>query len=337
MAPMSPHISGRFSPLERGWQVVGLLCCALALLVHVSPARAGDKASAESLFREGKQLMKDGNVDEACRKFEASWQADPAIGALLNLALCHQKQGKTASAWAEFTQAASIARRSGDEDRARGAQEHADKLEPRLSYLTISVAQPPPELAVQRNGEDVAEGSLGTAVAVDPGAHEIVATAPGYTKWSTSITVGANGDRKAVQIPPLEPGAADEPPPPAGDGEPSPAQGIAGWTFLGVGAAGLAVGAVLGIVATVQVGELEDPNCPDKECNLAGQEERDDAEAIANGSTAMFIIGGVFAATGLVLLLTDDSGDDAGTDELSAALLPALGPTGAGLTLTGTF
>src|SRR5688500_18545046 len=70
-----------------------------------------DKALAEVLFREGRQLLQRGETDAACEKFAESHRLDEALGTLLNLAVCHESQGRFASAWAEFHQAAATARR----------------------------------------------------------------------------------------------------------------------------------------------------------------------------------------------------------------------------------
>src|SRR5690606_30041935 len=88
------------------------LWAALCVLIVSGTARA-DKATAESLFQEGKRLMEQGQIEEACPKFQASMDAEPSVGAMLNLARCHELTGKTATAWAEYTEAANLARRAG--------------------------------------------------------------------------------------------------------------------------------------------------------------------------------------------------------------------------------
>jgi Tfp pilus assembly protein PilF len=78
---------------------------------------AGDKATAEALFGDGRRLMAQGNYRDACPKFEASVKLDPGVGAILNLADCYEKNGQTASAWAEFREASAAARAAGSKDR----------------------------------------------------------------------------------------------------------------------------------------------------------------------------------------------------------------------------
>ena len=49
------------------------------------------------------------------------------LGTLLNLATCHEKLGRTASAWGEFKEAATLAEKRGEKDRATFANEHLAK------------------------------------------------------------------------------------------------------------------------------------------------------------------------------------------------------------------
>src|SRR5258706_7717246 len=92
----------------------------LARLCVVEDARA-DIASAEALFREGRELLAAGKVAEACLKFGESQRQDPSPGTLLNLAACHAKQGKAASAWAEYLAAKRAALTANRSDLAEEA------------------------------------------------------------------------------------------------------------------------------------------------------------------------------------------------------------------------
>src|SRR5262249_31438023 len=92
----------------------------LVVAAAMSTARAstaeGTSAVAEALYQQGKRLMDAGHVSEACIKFAESQRVEPATGTLLNLANCHQQEGKTATAWAEFTQAAEQSEQKGQTD-----------------------------------------------------------------------------------------------------------------------------------------------------------------------------------------------------------------------------
>jgi tetratricopeptide (TPR) repeat protein len=203
------------SALRRG----ALTAALVAGLLGVGPraraeASADDKALATTLFREARALMTEGRTPEACAKFEESHRLDPSGGTILNLALCHEKEGKLARSWSEFSEAIAFARRDYRADREAEAQDHANKLEPRLSRLTVVVsdAAKVEGLRVERDGRDLAPPSWSLAIPVDGGAHTVRATAPGRMSWSQSIDVPNEGGAVTIEIPGL---ALAPPPPPA--------------------------------------------------------------------------------------------------------------------------
>src|SRR5262249_15429731 len=153
--------------------------------------------AAEALFIEAKKLMNDGNYRDACPKLAESQRLDPGGGTLITLALCHEADGKTASAWAEFGEALTIALKDGREDRATVARLHAERLEPRLCHLTIRVDSEVSNLQgieVTQDGVMLERPAWGTALPVDPGEHHIEARAPGMKTWKGSVLVGASSD-----------------------------------------------------------------------------------------------------------------------------------------------
>src|SRR6185295_16031570 len=102
-------------------------------------ATPADTVTAEALFQQGRSLLLEERIAEACPKLAESFRVDPSTGTLAALAMCHEKQGKLASAWAEFTDVESRARREGRKDREKLARASADALTPRLSTLEIEV------------------------------------------------------------------------------------------------------------------------------------------------------------------------------------------------------
>jgi tetratricopeptide (TPR) repeat protein len=175
--------------------------CVLALVVAVlmsapSSALADDKALAESLFVEARALMAQGKYVEACPKLEASNRADPATGTLLNLAMCYEKVGKTATAWATYLQVAG----APQNDRAAYARQHADALLPTLSKLTIQVPNAPADAHVTRDGIVVPSGGFGAAIPVDPGHHVIEATAAGRVRFHREIDVASGATTTTVIV-----------------------------------------------------------------------------------------------------------------------------------------
>lgn len=105
--------------------LAGALVLALPFGAHAAEA---DSASAEALFREGKRLMDAGRYPEACPKLAESYRLDPATGALLATALCYERAGRLASAWAAYTEAAARAKQEGSVDREEIARDKAAEL-----------------------------------------------------------------------------------------------------------------------------------------------------------------------------------------------------------------
>jgi hypothetical protein len=275
---------------------------ALALFSHVGPCfadpTAAERAVAETLFKDAKKLMARGKVPEACEKFASSYKIDPAGGTLLNLAMCHEVEGKTATAWTEFNEALSLAKKSGRADRQKAANEHIAALEPRLSRLTITPpAGAPPGFEIRIDGVPVAAAAIGTAIPVDPGEHVASASAPGKKPWEVKITLV---ERKpaTLAVPPLEDAQPKPPPPPPGVPWKLPA-GIAG---LGVGATLLAVGTGFGVHAVSLGGEVR-TGCPKGACSPAGWEALGDGRAAARVSNGTLIAGGAAAIAGAVLVV----------------------------------
>ncbi len=170
-------------------------------------AQSNDKAAAEALFREARQLVANHDYRAACPKFEESHRLDPGVGTLANLARCYEKTQRLASAWATYLEAEALANKRGEPKRARQAADQAKRLESKLNRLTIVVdkANPIRGLVVYRNGKTVGRASWGSHVPVDQGDIEIRAEAPGYVSWKTLVVIGNDSKRNhVVEVPALE-------------------------------------------------------------------------------------------------------------------------------------
>jgi len=185
-----------------------LLACALwlALPAPVAAQTETHAAVAEALYRQARDLMAAGKYDQACPKFAESQRLDPATGTLLNLAACHEKQGRLATAWLEYSDAQMAARRDAREDRVDYARTRAQELEPKLSRLTLTLASGADEaaLSIELDGASVGRAVLGAPTPVDPGLHTVRVSAPGKKPWSASVQVGAMADQQSLVIPALE-------------------------------------------------------------------------------------------------------------------------------------
>ena len=193
------------------------LIAALGASLALAPAsgalaQADTRAAvAEALYRQARDLMAAEKYDEACPKFAESQRLDPATGTLLNLAACHERQGKLASAWTEYSDAMAAARRDQREDRVEYARQRMLELEPKLSHLTLTLqpAADHPGLTLELDDAALGVAVIGAAMPIDPGPHTIVAKAPGKKPWSQRIEIGAVADSRMLSIPPLEDAPAE--------------------------------------------------------------------------------------------------------------------------------
>jgi hypothetical protein len=295
-----------------------MLCVALA-----TPAFAqapSNKAAAEALFIDGRNLMAQGKHAEACPKFEASQKLEPGIGTMLNLAQCYEATGRTASAWAQYREAIPLARAAGSREREDFALERSKALESRLSTLTIRAMGGGADgvaLSVRRDGVSVDPAELGTPIPVDPGPHQVEASAPGKAPWSTKVQVTGDAASVSIDIPKLDETPAGSTPPsaaPAASPDPGTQHGsIQKPLAIGVAAVGL-VGLGIGTYFGLSAGSKWDDAkaaCRDYpyDCSAEALDNQSSASSQATISTVAFIAGGVAVAAGAVLWLTAGSGE----------------------------
>jgi len=157
----------------RFWLPMVASALAVAVVSTTTNPAMADEATAEALFQSGKSLMDQKKYAEACPKFEASYKADPATGTKLNLAECHEKEGKLARAWAEWGEARDQAKRENDTKRVDLAMRRQKELDPRVPKLTIKVSGSVQGLAIYRDELQLESAMLEVPLPVDPGAHVI--------------------------------------------------------------------------------------------------------------------------------------------------------------------
>lgn len=285
------------------------MLAALAAFTLPSPRAFADAAAAEALFQRGRELLDEGKVDAACEKFESSQASEASSGTLLNLADCRLKQGRTATAWAQFVAAARLAKVQSRPEHAAEAERRSAELEATLSTLTLRVVEPAEGLELTLNGRSVSPGSYGTRVPMDPGEMKLEARAPRRKPFSKSVTLKANAHHLVVDIPPLEQDVEllPETAPPARDGGSQAERALSPIPFIvgGVGVAALATGGVFGVMALSSNDEAVElcggrtRNCPDD----AIEEERDrDREALL--STVFVSVGVLGVGVAGVLLFS---------------------------------
>jgi len=305
----------------------------------VNAQSAGSKAAAEAIFEQGKQLMQTGDFGQACTKFEASQKLDQGVGTLLYLADCYEKLGRTASAWATFKEAASVAGAQGQETRQKLAVQRARALEPDLAKLTIEVAAGNESILgfeVRSDGVAVPPAQYATPFPIDPGTHHIEAGAPGKRTHTETINVTRGVSHVNLPLlidltppgtPPVAAGPASSTTlgPSSSGAAPvlvaSPArsaqttndsvsdqdktQRTLSYIAGGLGVVGIGLGAYFGIAALHNNSSSKDNCQPDPNtCPELGYNQRQDALRDGRISTVSFVAGGALLTTAAVLYFT---------------------------------
>lgn len=330
-------------PLATAAVALGVVL-ALEPRAHAEPTPQ-EKATAESLFREARAAMSSGRIAEACGKFDASHKLDPQLGTLLNLAVCHEKEGRTASAWAEFTEVAERADHAKDAERAAFARKHARDLEPKIPRLRVKVEETGADLVVKVAGRALTATELSTAIPVDPGDVTVEASAPRKIAFTKTVTLPAALGATELVVPPLEDQPAGAEPSPPAPVATSPSAPVAAppraggsstlrtvsYVLMGVGVVGVGVGAYFGL-ETLSTKSDADKECPlPGQCTQRGLDLDDDARTSALYSTIGFAAGGAALATGVVLLLTSRP------SRAAVAVSPTYAERGGGATLRVRF
>ncbi|MDB5214246.1 MAG: hypothetical protein JWO86_2173 [Myxococcaceae bacterium] len=307
-------------------------------------ARADRITDAEDLFRRAKALMAQNKHDEACPLLGESYRLDPGMGTLLNLALCHERIGKTASAWGEFRSVEQQARAASppNESRARFARDHAEKLQARLSRVKITVPTESrvPGLVIKVDGEAKGE-PLWAGVPVDPGTRVVEASATNKKPIVMKVKIDDEGVLQNVTIPVLaDVPVAATPTGPAGGGGMAEVEEYAanrarrttGYVIGGIGIATLAVGVVFGVAAIVNSNEAKNCSpCTRGSSDAAASDQATDRSLVfANISNVTVPLGLVGSAVGAYLVLTSGPGH-------KVALAPVTTPTSAGLSMSGAW
>lgn len=333
----------------------------LFFVLLLTPARswaqasASDRALATELFQRGRAALVDQSYEQACPLLEESQRLDPAGGTLLNLALCHEQIGRTATAWSEFLDALSLARRDNREDRMQYAREHIAALEQRLSRLVVQIALDPalPGLQVERDGTPLGRSVWGVAMPVDPGTHTIQVSATGYEQLTQMVQVKDGADVATVTIAQLTPLAASVAPvesvpsietPPVASELSAPAKPLTKAeapekksrrklsTLRRVSLALLGLSLASGVAATVtgvkaiQLRHKAENRCMSGFCSDRARTLNERAMSYADASTGLTVLSGAVGIAGVVLWFAPHSSPNH----------PAL-PSGASLMVRGSF
>jgi hypothetical protein len=304
----------------------------MVLFAQVAAAGPTSQEKADALFKKGKTLLGQQQYADACAAFAESHKLDPAIGTVLNLALCFEGWGKVASAQKAYLEAEKLAAIKGDQKRASAARQRADALTPRIPKIVFTGLPDalPPDLTVAIDADQVGLDALRTGISVDPGPHVVHYSVEGAKK--TIKVEMAESTSKEVKLDLPEPKVETGPDPGTGNGtgtgagigaelDDPPVKGrgrgrrITGLVVGGAGVVATGVGVTLALMARSDYNSAYSAHCDETGCDDVGYKATHDARSKANVATIIVGVGAAAIATGVILYLTAPSGKPAAKRE----------------------
>jgi hypothetical protein len=316
---------------------VPLVACAFALLhtpIALAAPTDSDRTTARELAREGYDALEQKNYAVAEDRFRRADALVHAPTIVVDHARALVGMGRFVEAYERY---ALVIREGVASDAPASwrqavsdAEHEIEAVKPRLAWLVINI-EGPKEPRVTVDGREVPIASLGARRATDPGKRKVRVTADGFVSGGRIIVL-KEGEEQAITITLARPDSVvlEETPVPA-DEKPDEARSTVPWPWIaiGVGGAGLAVGAVTGVMALGKHSDLSDA-CPEGTCNPQSAEERERMEddlseyhTLGTISGVGFAVGAAGVATGVVLLLTSPHAD---SRPKTARITPLIGP-----------
>jgi hypothetical protein len=288
--------------------------------------------AARSLGQEGVKLADANYCQEAVDSLARAEKIFHAPTTLGRLGECQVMLGKLVEGTENLNRVSREALAPNAPAAFTQAQERARRVlaeaKPKIAKLKIAVAAPPDaKLSVTVDGVPVPLANLNTNRPIDPGEHVVEATAPGFLKATAKVKLAEAGvdsialtleaDPNApkaapvvapVPAAPVAPAAQSQPNQPPSNADTTPHDNrVPAYIAFGVGAVGLGVGAVFGILALGKKSDL-DSACKDKVCPSAAQQDTiDSGKKLGAVSTVGFVVGIAGAGVGGVLLLSGSS------------------------------
>lgn len=334
------------------------LTLALATPAWAAEPDAPTRAAARKLATDGVAALQQGDAELGSQKLEKAFELLQAPSIALWSARALVKRGRLVEASERYLQAGRLPSSEGNEQAVqmqaqKDAARELAELNPRIPKLVVAVdGASPDEVTVSLDGKSVPSALLGEEQFANPGAHQVTGVRGAEHTDEAVTLVEAQSARVVLHFhqpaagalapspaptqttPPSNPPKASGAVSSAGTAEPGASHTLA-FVALGVGAAGLLTGGITGIVALGKHSDLNDnPACHDGTCFDSVQGDVDSFRTMRTVSSIGFIAGGVFVATGLVLLLTSGPSQKKGEREAPQLAL-ALTPGGA--SVAGSF
>jgi tetratricopeptide (TPR) repeat protein len=317
----------------------------LVLGMSLSSVRAAAQDQEDAFVSRARELAMSGLIaydagrfDEAVEKLSAAYLLVRLPTLAVSLARAQTKLGRLVEAAALYQEAARLEVDRGDPETQRQAKVHAKQeraaLLRNIPRLKLIIEGADREVVVEVDGVRSDTALLRLGLLVDPG-HRRISVRCGEQTREQTVDV-AVGEHRAilfrfrpqashdtlVSSPPVRPLAA------ASVAAESRWRGIRGtiaWSAIGVGAVGLAVGAVSAALVYSKRQYLLD-QCPDHECPPPYHDDLDEYQTLRTVSTTGFVLGAAGLAAGLTLHVVDHT-----NEQRNGRIATWLGPGQAGI------
>jgi hypothetical protein len=307
----------------------------VALVLVLETGRASAETAREqaiALADEGSKSLEKKDYVAAVEKFDAAFALVPVPVFALQAATALEMSGRFLDALAryravyEMTPAPSWS--SIQRDAQATARDRHQRLAARTPRLIVAFSGARAD-RVELDGKETKLDWLASGLLVDPGEHRVVAHAG--SKSTEQLVALAEGQTRRIELVVPADTLASSPamatPADRAESADRPTRSTAstgrtlGWAALGVGAAGLAVGGVAGVIAIGKKRDLED-RCPERSCPEPAWEDNDSYDRMRTISAVGFAVGAVAIATGGFLLWTNRSATPAGAARLALRVDP---------------
>jgi hypothetical protein len=292
------------------------LCAALFLVASPAlaqkPCSAADRKAAEQLANKGFELYEASDYAAAADHFGRAEQQCHSPRLLIFAGKSEVRLGKLLHAREVFEKAAGEVVTSRSPPSFREAQIEARKeieaLKPRIPTLQILVTGAPPDsVQMKLDGQPVPVADLQHARELDPGEHTVTADAPGMEPFVRHLTLREGvSERIELALRAPAPRGAEPANKPTAAGPNSGTSVVPPAAAFGVAALGIGIGAVTGIISANKVADIESRCIEGNQCLTTDEAEADTAKTLGTVSTIGFIVGGVFLAGGVTLLVIGD-------------------------------
>lgn len=342
------------------------VAASLSLAAFALPAQAqsdDDRATARALGQEGQQAMEVKDYRTAEDRFRRADKLVHAPTLMLGLARALAGVGKYVEAQETYNRmireglppgAPEVFKRAIEE-----ARREVEGVAPKVSGVTITVRTAIggdlPDAKVVLDEHPINSASLGVRRSIDPGSHVLRVSADGFrpAEVTFSVVEGSAVDQPITLE--KDTGAAVAPPGAVSSGAPGQAGGpgaatVGGsgglaaetpsaskhsplpWVAFGIGGAGLILGGVTGLLAVGDHSTLAS-KCTNGSCPPSQDGNLSSYHTMGMLSTVGFIVAGVGAAAGVVLLVAQPKSGGTSTGLFRIAPAIGLGSVGA----VGTF